>query len=465
MTNEPTIRSVIEQELERRNYSLSSFASRSGINRGTLSAILNGNPPKPIAISQLDLITEALEYPEGHFYPLYVDECVNSDQPNRRRLKAFLLRCAEVGQKECIQEVLNRIIENLNYIPMIFDIGEELYEKGLREESRLFYNVVIESEKYQHSERLAISHYRIFRLSLGDDAEANLIAATRFELYLHRLPEDYLLDGLLHLTNVYFTLQKWQATEIYADELINLAKTVYKNYERAYRQSKPFHFRAERHLALYYGQGYLIKGVALQFQRKYNEIQKYIDCYADLSWFVGLDELGKKEVEKFKLFAKLNTYNLKVLLGDQSIIPEYIELVKEHPYEILPTLRVIVEASNIHGFFVEDVLEQFDISVELPEQLGNYYNHIVTSNRYLRLNYHLSLYYFRKKDFEKGVEKTISSIKYAINLNNHEYFMKLVPLFEKYRAFAKDEQLKEFKKLMKGVLRNAEVDYGIISCC
>ncbi|WP_110932047.1 XRE family transcriptional regulator [Paenibacillus bouchesdurhonensis] len=455
MTNGSTIRSVIEQELERRGYSLSSFSSRSGINRGTLSAILNGNPPKPIAISQLDLITEALEYPEGHYYPLYVDECVDSDQPNRRRLKAFLLRCAEVGQKECIQEVLNCIIENLNYIPMIFDIGEELYEKGLREESRLFYNVVIESEKYQHSERLAISHYRIFRLSLGDDTEANLIAATRFELYLHRLPEDYQLDGLLHLTNVYLTLQKWELTEIYADELIKLAKATYKNYERAFKQSKEFQFRAERHLVVYYGQGYLLKGVSLQLQRKYENMEEYIAAYADLSWFIGLNELGKHEVERFKLFAKLNMYNLQVLRGDQSIIPEYINSVKKYPYEILPSLRAIVEASNMHGFFIDDVLEQFDIDTELYDQIDNYYKPEVSRDRYLRLSYQLSLYSFRKKDYKEGIEKSLYSLKYAILLKNHFYFMKIVPLFERYRSFATGEQLKEYEKLLEEVLKDA----------
>ncbi|WP_019636752.1 helix-turn-helix domain-containing protein [Paenibacillus fonticola] len=464
MTNEPTIRSILEKELERKGYSLTSFSNRSGINRGTLSAILNGNPPKPIAIRQLDLITEAMELPEGYYYPLYVNECVDSVQPNRRRLKAFLLRCAEIGQTDCIEKVLERIVDDLNNIPMIFDIGEELYEKGLREESRLFYNVVIESEKYQHSERLAISHYRIFRLSLGDDAEANLIAATRFELYLNRLPEGYQMEGFMQLTSVYLTLQKYDQAEIYADELRRLAKTVYANYERAYKQSREFYFGAERELVVYYGQGYLLKGVALQFQRRYEEMKEYIDGYADLSWFVGLNDTGKQEVEKFKLFAELNMYNLKVLLGDKSIIPEYIDKVKKHPYEILPTLRVIVEAANIHGFFIDELLGQFDIDTELFNQNGNYYNKVVSKDRYLRLSYQLSVYYFRKKDFKEGIEKTLYALNYAIILNNNNYFMKLVPLFERFRPYATNEQLMEYGSLIKGVLKDAEMDYGISTC-
>lgn len=463
MTNEPTIRSVIEQELERRNYSLNSFSSRSGINRGTLSAILNGNPPKPIAIRQLDLITEALEQPEGYYYPLYVDECVDSDQPNRRRVKAFLLRCAEVGQTECIHEVLNRIVDNLNYIPMIFDIGEELYEKGLREESRLFYNVVIESEKYQHSERLAISHYRLFRLSLGDDAEANLMAASRFDLYRDRLPEDYQLDGLLYLANVYLTLQKNEQAEIYADELIKSSEAVYKNYKKAFNKSLEYKFRAERPFVVYYGQGYLLKGIALKRQGRYEETEKCISVYADLSWFVGLDELGKQEIERFSLFAKMNEYNLKISRGDQSVIFEYIELVKKYPFEVLPSLLGLVEASNKYGFFVDEVLEDFYIDTELYDQEGNYYYPIVSRDRFLGLCYQLSVYYFRKKDLRKGLEKIIYSLKYAISLNNQAFFMKIVPLFEHHRTYATVEQLNEYQIIMEGMLMNEKMDGGVYS--
>ncbi|MNJ57067.1 hypothetical protein D3C77_526420 [compost metagenome] len=165
--------------------------------------------------------------------------------------------------------------------------------------------------------------------------------------------------------------------------------------------------------------------------------------------------MGKHEVERLKLFAKLNTYNLKVLLGDQSIIPEYIESVKKHPYEILPSLRVIVEAANMHGFFVDDVLKQFDIDTELYDQIDNYYKPEISKDRYLRLSFQLSVYYFRKKDFQEGIEKSLYSLKYAIFLKNHLYFMKIVPLFERYRSFATGEQLKEYEKLLEGVLKDA----------
>ncbi len=65
MEHTPTIRSKIETELKQRGYSFSGFSKISGINRGTFSTMLNSNPPKPISVRQMDLITKALGYPEG----------------------------------------------------------------------------------------------------------------------------------------------------------------------------------------------------------------------------------------------------------------------------------------------------------------------------------------------------------------------------------------------------------------
>lgn len=40
-----TLRSAIEENLSRSGYNLASFAKVSGLNRGSLSAILHGHPP------------------------------------------------------------------------------------------------------------------------------------------------------------------------------------------------------------------------------------------------------------------------------------------------------------------------------------------------------------------------------------------------------------------------------------
>lgn len=117
----------------------------------------------------------------------------------------------------------------------------------------------------------------------------------------------------------------------------------------------------------------------------------------------------------------------------------------------------------MHGFYVDDVLKEFDLENELKNEEGNYYNPVVTRDRYLRLSYHLSVYFFRKKDFKEGLEKTLYTLKYAIYLKSHNYFVKIVPLFERFRSFATDEQIMEYEKLLRRVLKNEEMDYGINS--
>lgn len=460
MTNEPAIRSVISRQLERKGYSLHSFSHRSGINRGTLSAILNGNPPKPISIKQLDLITEALEQPIGRYYPLYIEECIDSGHPNRRRLKSFLLRCAEIGELACIEQVLSRLAEDLSYLPMIFAIGEELDKAGKREAAKLFYQSVCEHEKYQHSERLAISQYRLFRMNSCDDTDSILRAATWFEPYRNRLPEDLQLDGLLHLANAYYTLQKWTYVERFAEELQTLAQRMYEMCRKSANPNPYRELRCERHLVVYYGQGYLLKGSALEHRGKYGEALACVEEYADLSWFEGLDETGLKEVDKFKVWAKANRYNLEILNGNEAILPEYVGLLKEHPYEVLPSLRIIVEAANINGFLIDDVLKEFPVNTDLYSRFSDHYVSAVSKDRYLDLNYQLAIYLLRKQEMAEGLEKLIYALKYAVSLKNKDFFVKMVPLFEQHRIYASRQQLREYETLMGEVLEDAEMDVG-----
>lgn len=50
---------------------MQSFAEQAGVNRGTLSAIINKNTPRKISMRELDLITKGMGMPEGELYSLY----------------------------------------------------------------------------------------------------------------------------------------------------------------------------------------------------------------------------------------------------------------------------------------------------------------------------------------------------------------------------------------------------------
>ncbi|MGW8443665.1 DNA-binding protein [Paenibacillus sp. S33] len=456
MENATTIRSEIEKELKLGGYTFNSFGQATGLNRGIFSAMLNGNPPKPISVRQMDLITKAFNYPEGWLYDLYVDECFYDGRPHWKRVKPFLIRCVEVGNLRCVEKVLSRLMEDLNHIPTIFALAEELYEEGKLKEAIPFYECVIENEKYQHSERLAISHYRIFSISVSESMERNLEAALRFVPFRNRVPLEYHLDGLLKLLNLYHNLHQWKEAERYADELRALTTIVCKSRET---NKKSFTLKTERHLVVYYGQGYLMKGIALEKQERYEEAMKYISGYADLSWFEDLGRIGQKEVEKFTLWANANQLSLKILMGDTSSLPMYIQFLKNNPPEILLGLLTIVESANKHGFLIEHILQQFSHELasfnnELSMK-ASYYKQSFSYDTYADLCYQLAIYMFNNLSHEKGIYYVLKSLKKCLEISSKEKFMICTALFERFRNKATKDQKSEYEGIMEEVLINA----------
>ncbi|URJ50037.1 DNA-binding protein [Paenibacillus polymyxa] len=456
MENATTIRSEIEKELKLGGYTFNSFGQATGLNRGIFSAMLNGNPPKPISVRQMDLITKAFNYPEGWLYDLYVDECFYDGRPHWKRVKPFLIRCVEVGNLRCVEKVLSRLMEDLNHIPTIFALAEELYEEGKLKEAIPFYECVIENEKYQHSERLAISHYRIFSISVSESMERNLEAALRFVPFRNRVPLEYHLDGLLKLLNLYHNLHQWKEAEHYADELRALTTIVCKSRET---NKKSFTLKTERHLVVYYGQGYLMKGIALEKQERYEEAMKYISGYADLSWFEDLGEIGQKEVQKFTLWANANQLSLKILMGDTSSLPMYIQFLKNNPPEILLGLLTIVESANKHGFLIEHILQQFSHELasfnnELSMK-ASYYKQSFSYDTYADLCYQLAIYMFNNLSHEKGIYYVLKSLKKCLEISSKEKFMICTALFERFRNKATKDQKSEYEGIMEEVLINA----------
>lgn len=217
-----TIRSTIEDYIRKQGYTLQYFADISGVNAGTLSAIIKGT--RPIAMAQLDLITQGMNLEEGYFYETYGGECFVESAPHWRRLEPFLQRCAELDKLDCIQRVIQQVTDDRSYISELFEMAEGMLERGQQQAARMLYECVAECEKYQHSERLALCQYRIFTLSLGQNQHDNLRAAVHFEPYINRLDEERQLDAIRELANTYNGLCHWDKVYQLADELLERVK-------------------------------------------------------------------------------------------------------------------------------------------------------------------------------------------------------------------------------------------------
>lgn len=167
------IRSELEAYIKQHELTLSQFAQTSNVNVGTLSSFISGN--RSIPLLQLDRITSAMGLPTGHFYSTYIHECFdNNAKINWRRLEPLILRCAELDMLDHIKEILDNVMDNLSYIPMLFKTAETLFKSEHLQASKMLYQNISTSERYQHSERLAICQYRLFSMNVGDNQEQNL---------------------------------------------------------------------------------------------------------------------------------------------------------------------------------------------------------------------------------------------------------------------------------------------------
>ncbi|TPG65782.1 XRE family transcriptional regulator (plasmid) [Brevibacillus laterosporus] len=441
-----SIRSEIESCMRSYNYTISKLSELTDINNGHLSGFFNGL--RALTIGHLDSIAKAFGEPSGWLYDLYLEECFPKGRVSRRRLRPYLIRCVEVGRHDCIKPVVSRLLENPKNIDIIFFVAEELFQKGKQKESIYFYQLVIESEKNSYSERFIMSQYRLFRALQGTNAEENWNAVVRFESYWKRLSEIDQLDALLQLANACFTLHKWKEVEKYADELRELATLIYRNELNKQRSNKKVESsKTERHLVVYYGQGYLLKSVSLEKQGLYEEAKEFVSGYADLSWFPFLDEVGQGEVQKFRIWATANLFTLDILIGDTSILSDYIKFLEGDPKEILSGLVTIVESANKHGFLIDNILDRFSEEIVCFDD----YHDPINVDRHLRFRYHLAAYNFRNECFENGIINTIRCLNLSTVMNSQKDFIRCMTLFEAYRYHATEEQIKEFKKIMEEV--------------
>ncbi|MED2081368.1 helix-turn-helix transcriptional regulator [Brevibacillus formosus] len=443
-----SLRSEIERHRRECGYTLSKLGELTGINHGSLSEILNGNPPRAMTIGQLDALAAVFGREPGWLYELYTEECISEGRISRPRLIPYLVRCAEVGRKDCIDDVVPKLLDNPKNISTLFLVAEQLYESGKQKESVPFYQAVVDSEKDGHSDQFVMSQYRLFRAALGTNSEENGEAVIRFSPYRNRLPENYQLDALFQLARVCFALQKWKKSEQYADELRFLAETIYiHELDRLKRNKKSELPEVERPLVYYYGMGYLFKGAALEMQGLYVQAKPYVQGYADLGWFELLDEAGHQEVERFRIWAKDNLYTLEVLSGNANIIEEYADYLESLPtIEILAGLISIMKSANIYRFCVDKVVERFSSHIASFGQFTD----AIGLDRHLQFQYQTAIYEFGKGRIEKGIEETLCCLTLADLMSRYEDTLKCVTLFEEYRQYASTTQVEQYKAIVTG---------------
>ncbi|OMG00588.1 transcriptional regulator [Paenibacillus sp. FSL R7-0337] len=417
--------------------SIHQFSIHTGINSGTLSRLLKGQ--QPIAMDHLVRITQGMELPEDHFYSLYVDECFLHSPPTWRRLRPFLLRSAELGRLDCIEQVVQQLLEKLTYAPMLFEVAEGLFQEGQWQAAALLYKNVSDCEKYQNSERLAVCQYRLFRIALGDNQTRNLQAAHIFECYLNRLDEADQLDGIKNLVNVYYSLHKWEKADKLAQDMLHLAMLRY-NLQRKSNRRMTDEKKSEKPLCFYIYYSHLMRASICEEHNDYKSALKFVSLYTDTSWIQKDDKEAKRTIAQFQEWGKANTLLYQVMSGKQEVLSEYIEHISTQRDELFVALSNILTSANRFGWNVDHVLEQFAAYIPYQTYATEFggYNQQIMSDQHTKFLAELAAYHLHNKRKE-GIQFIIQSLESSARINNESTAIKCADLFGKHRDQADEK--------------------------
>ncbi|WP_019913321.1 helix-turn-helix domain-containing protein [Paenibacillus sp. HW567] len=445
-----TIRDTLALYLSQQGMSIHQFSIQAGINSGTLSRILKGQ--QPIAMNHLERITKGMGLPEDHFYSLYVDECFYYSAPTWRRLRPFLVRSAELGRLDCVEQVVQNLLENLTYAPMLFEVAEGLFQEGLWKAAELLYKNVSASEKYQNSERLAVCQFRLFRIALGDDQAQNLQAAHIFECYLDRLDEADQLDGLKHLGHVYGSMHRWHKVDELAKEMLRLATLRY-NLQRQSDRRENNEKTPEKPLYFYILYAQLIRSTVCEEFGDYKSALDWVSLYMDGGWIQEDNVEVKRTVAQFQEWGTANSLLYRVLAGQHEALSEYVEYISLRTDEIFIGLYNIILSANRYDWNVDYILERFAAYIPYRTNLAEFgilHNQQVIASQYARFLAELASYYLHNKR-EEGITFILQSLESSARINSESTIIKCVDLFEQHRYLADEEEKEQYKLLIREV--------------
>lgn len=452
-----TVRQELESYLWRAGLTLQQFSEISGINPGTISAMLSGY--RQISIHNLDLITEGMGLDQGALYEIYLEECLRGVPMHWRRLGPFLRRCAELDKLDCLEWLVQAVADRLTYMPLLFETAEQFFREGKRAAAALLYQCVAECEKYQHSERLALSRYRLFTIRLGEDQEENLRAAVLFEDYVDRLDEGIQLDAVKDLADVYASLHHWDRVQSLAEKLEQKAAIQY--HHRVNRKRKEAMDKgASRPELFYLLYSYLFKANVCDARQEYARALEYVALYRGgaLNGIGVENEDERRVLEQFQEWGRANAHLYRLMSGEVQALTDYVECVAANEQEIVPAMYRILEAANRFELNVDHLLNRFRALLmykERSSRLGQYNTQIV-ADQYVRYLLELAHYYFRTWRYEMGFRRLFEGMELALRFNHESMLIRCARLFEKYRHEASEEVQEQYKYLFCEVEKSYE---------
>ncbi|MDN4617694.1 hypothetical protein QCD85_06260 [Paenibacillus sp. PsM32] len=447
------IADLIKMYMDQEKLNIRALSRKMEMNAGQISKALTG---ELVSSNLLDAFTQVAGKPKGYYYLQFINEMFRA-KPHWKRLKSFIESCAKIDRLDLIKVLMERLLElndDLKQIDAIFECAEELYHLSYSAASAVLYSTVIQIERYNQSQRFAISLFRLFQIYCSDPKQA-LMSVLQFMPYRSYLPESILLEALISTGHYFWLHNDADTVNQLAEELMQLSHALYENHVW-----KTNNLDLVQPLVYYYGQSYLMKAIYYEMIEDYQSAMNWHMEYEDLSWFEGLDEKGKIQVDRYSHFAYVNKLQMSIKLGWKEYIPEYVEFLKKNRQEIVHGLESLLASANTYHYNIDEILKEFSeyLTIEVEDLDMEEYNQAISISRLVKYNLEYAIYAFSNKTGNLGIQKLLSSMKAAIQIDEKSSLLKAISLFEMNRVYATKEQVTMYKNLCNLCRRSIDED-------
>ncbi|AGR47394.1 DNA binding protein [Brevibacillus phage Emery] len=338
-----------------------------GVSSTNLNRFLKGT--RTFDLKTLDLVTEFLKLPVGYFYNEYIEDILNNPVRHRGlRIREFVHNCIRLGDNfsKYIKTILDKVVENNDYLSEIYLIGKELEEIGEKRLALQYYELYIENEQKRFSEALALAYYDRFLIIRELNMEFAYEAAVRLGERASNLSGELKFKAFIQVLNVFYVLDQWEYIEKYSYKLLEEIK-------RSKNISQTLLGETLNHLS-----------VALLKIGRYEEALEIIRQYE------------KIKVGKFPVWAIGNRLVVEIESGQIHKIDDLCSFCKEHPSEAFQYLDIIlgILVNNSMYLEVQKFLREFKYDIEYLYSLTNPRD----KNRIIKLKYSLSLFKLHQED-------------------------------------------------------------------
>lgn len=190
---------------------------------------------------------------------------------------------------------------------------------------------------------------------------------------------------------------------------------------------------------------------------------EHIHCYADLSWVKEKDSESLYWKKQYLQWAKINTYVNRLMSGDISVLPDYVEHMAAEK-EIFAELLNVLEVANRYNVDVDHILRRFESQIAAYQEpsSSDTYTQQVLPEEYVRFWYKMAKYSLNKGRYLYGFKCLINAFEKAVTINHVLLIANCFGLFYHFKAHAAPKTQARFQTIYEEVWEKNDQKDGFL---